>query len=260
MAWYDQFLTTEWDNRFQGYAKKMFSFNKDMVQEAYGYANEEFFSWAKTVNEADTNKQTTSQCITVYKRKLIDFHRHHFKKFCPHKWVEDKGEPWPETAKLLAYGYSLEDIHTELQETLGIDFPIPELRNIMEQLFQRPYGQYIAPDQEEGDFAKGRSKPSNQEIIDQERHCFVRFLLNGPSANSELPITVVNKWQSLSEKLELTDNDRLMLRLRYYEDMSYTEIADLLDTKEHSVRRRIKGILEEIKELFRRQGIRLDDL
>ena len=158
MAWYVHLLTPEWDKRFLGYAEKMFSFNEELVRAAYGYANEEFFNWLKTVNETDADEQTAGRCIAIYKNKLIDFHRHHFGRFRPHKWVEDNGEPWPETAALLARNCSLEDIHTKLQETLRIDYPIPLLRDIVEQLFQRPYGQYIAPESEEGNFAKGPIK------------------------------------------------------------------------------------------------------
>ncbi len=296
MAWHDEYLTQKWDKRFLNYAKKMFSFNDEMTQAAYGYANEEFFKWAKSVNEIDAARFTDGYCIAKYKSALVNYHRHQFGRFRPFKWVNEKGEPWPKIAMLVAQNCSLQEIQTTLIEALKDKedkedkYNIPYLREIVEQLFQRPYGEFVPLDKEEGDFAKDRTAPPNQLLIDQERLYFVNFLIKGKSDTNELPITVVKKWQALSEALNLSDDARLVLKLRFYEvkSKSYREIAEILselpnseenlpilwdldpktnvktlktiDTREKAIERLVKDILEKMRLLFAQEGIRFDDL
>jgi len=96
---------------------------------------------------------------------------------------------------------------------------------------------------------------------------------NDDEDDPESPIKILKSWQNLRQKIRLDDTERLILKLRFYEGMSYGEIADELKdfygqeykntnekTLEKTIERRIKNILEKIRDLFAQEGIRLGDL
>ena len=80
------------------------------------------------------------------------------------------------------------------------------------------------------------------------------------AALSHLTERVQESWAVLGQKISLSDDDRLMLRLVYQENLPVTEAARLLDLPAHQVRRPLQRVIQRIGDVLAAEGVDFADL
>jgi len=61
---------------------------------------------------------------------------------------------------------------------------------------------------------------------------------------------IISKDEVLKEVCQLSEYDQRLIQLKFYEDMSYAEIAKILNSKKSTVHKQVINILDKIKSKF----------
>lgn len=67
----------------------------------------------------------------------------------------------------------------------------------------------------------------------------------------DLEDRLIRKDDVLNEICKLSENEQRLIYLKFYEDMSYSEIAKLLNSKKSTIHKQVRTILKKFKNIFK---------
>ncbi len=215
-------------------------------------------------------KSKFSSFLAVLSNRLLnDFSRKKFGRVRPPVWVKKLGGIWLEVFKWLC----LERLTpSETVVTMQCEVPDRSAQEIEEAAHTillkisscgEMRGKEEQVDNEVLDYLDQEGGDASSSIEDTLQHRDQELMLDALFqdllAEDQQCDTLHAGVQRLQEAgIELTHEDRLLLRLRFSEGMTFQAVGDLLGINEQKVRRKIKSLLEMLRENFVKSG--LDDL
>ncbi len=181
---------------------------------------------------------------TVIGRIFIDKLRERDGRWRPSEKAKKMGETAVQLEKLLYnHHYSFDEAYTVLTTNHNIELDIEEAHEIAKQLPVRTLKRMRdAGDEPLINISAGSDRPD--ELIDNRRLGQAREKLDGLA--DEI-------------KQNLSSEDRLILKMRFEDDIKVSAIARTLNEKRSHIDRRIKTILREFKEGLLSKGINAND-
>lgn len=275
-----RFFGDEWRTRCLRRAHRLFA-NSDIDPE--DACQEAMTGLLEAFQRVPAESLTDAYVWTAYKNELVSVMQRAFGKDRPPEWISRLGEPWITIYRYFCYQRIPPAV---IQDLLGlaaqvVDDAIARLRT------PRP-GQKGCPS------APARVSVEGHSVGDEE-HEEVGIALVGPAVGEplesveeaewvvllgvilgvaeegnprpgienyveRLPEPTAAKWRLVAGALELDDEDRLLLRLRFAEGLSEPEVGVAVGMEKHTARRRLKQVCERIRGTLTAHGIELSDL
>ncbi|MDM8560714.1 hypothetical protein [Candidatus Parabeggiatoa sp. HSG14] len=241
--------------------KRRFPKDENLLLEASQYIHRTLSDkdWEKL--RAFEGKNFTAFITTVISHLLSDFWREKFGRERPNTWLKQQNDPIYEIAfqLLVRDKYSKQEVISILttSEATREQWKIQEIiEAILANCPIKPEYQKISLGENDGE-EKNYAAPSLEEQIEvwheQNLLEILIRLLNGETEN----ISQVNKLLTLlSENTNLTEEESLLLRLRYSEGLKLREISKRLGYRtESQVDKRIKKTLIRLRNSFNKLGL-----
>ncbi len=217
---------------------------------------------------------------TVYRNILIDLLRSRLGRPRPPKWVKDLGQLWLDIYDFFCVRMLPLDKIVELLQHRRVRAGLkPEavdeksVENVVKQLQQRDACAKPRPKVEPLEKQREDGSPLREVAVDTEgdplnrlsryevkgflQSLFAMFGVNEGHVESTSR-QIQHSWAKL--EVQIDDDERLLMRLVYDEDLSVTQAAEIMGLKYHSARRTLKRVLQRIHEVFIENGIDFDSL
>jgi RNA polymerase sigma factor (sigma-70 family) len=275
--WIFEYFSEQWQRYYLGSARK-YCYPHNI--EAEDFCQEAQETLITKLRGSVRENVSDAFVKTVYRNILIDLLRSRLGRPRPPKWVKDLGQMWldiydffcvrmlplDKIVELLQHRRartglnpgavdekSVENVVKQLQQRDACAKPRPKPVPLERQREDGSPGRELAVDSE-GDPLRRLSRGELQGFL---QGLFAMFGVN--EAQGEGASTQVEKrWEKL--EIQIDDEERLLMRLVYDEDLTVTEAARILGLKYHSARRMLKRVLERIHEVLLENGIDFDRL
>jgi RNA polymerase sigma factor (sigma-70 family) len=277
----DRFFAPPWIRHYRQASRDFFGHTSVDAEDACADAQLILY---RRLRDRDCATLSEAYVRTAFKNALRDVYRRHFGRPRPPAWVQRLGPIWERLFELFCLQRLPVEAITETllhsassTEVAGTPSPRTPLPLWVETAVQRLREAQACPEDEVQTVSIDHGGEDEERSIDLPgaQHAETAlgeaeiggliFTLLGwgggrPTATADkLTRRVMERWHELSERLEINDDERLMLRLVYQEDLPVTEVARLLGHEAHHVRRSIKRVLARIREVLVANGIRFED-
>lgn len=249
--------------QIQALSKRRFPQSENLAEEAMGYllVHLEANNWRR-VRTWQGLGEFLPFITTLASRLLTDFAREKFGYVRKPTWLANQSDVMWDTAYRLIiiqdYG------RHEAIELIATQYPTRErwfieevVSTVLIRCSKRPiFTEPNAPlDQAQGKAALA-SMPEEQLVAqDKERlEALVEYLQTGAHTTESLPQRVRELLNHLTEHLHLTEEDRLLLRLRYVDGLKMEAIVKLLDLKGDPYKR-LNRIIKHLQNACRLTGL-----
>lgn len=222
---------------------------------------------------------TDAYVKTAYKNLLRDLYRHHFGRPRVPRWVERLGPIWQRIYELFCFDKIPAG---EIAHRLENEGHLHDSQDIPDEIVQRatsriraenacpkPRVQPISIDAglsgEESEPLEIADDVSPESVLSEsEIGALMRVIFDHEESNEqsqeELSNQVQAKWSHLRQILELDDDERILLKLIYLENMTMSAAAGVFGDAPDNVRRRIGRICARIRGAFESEGLSFEAL
>jgi len=260
-----------WISRLEHVASRRF-FDDNLSDEAFNFAFERIQKddWSK-LNKFEHKSSPGTFLITVFRNLVEDFAISKFGKCRPPVWVQKLGEIWKTCHKRLCcekkdnksvcYALTCDEFSYDDIEAIVVTIK-GKIPNCGMQVLQKENSEDFAVELIEDSSVVSAEQSSSQYLFSNIISSLsqVLTLSSENSAVSDLSTKISNKKESLISKLSLCDQQILILKLIYQENMKVSEVARMLSLPDHQVRKQSKLALEHLKSVLLQQGINTDVL
>ena len=284
--WKSLVFESGWMQKLDQLAAKRFGAG-GLAEEAGSYVIEQLSNdnWASLASFKGQCKPET-YLHTVTNNYLEEFSRKRFGRPRPPEWLKRQGELWVQVWKLvclerqmiqsvvdLLSGKTLREPGLIKQVITTIKARIPWCGESNREIMLDPQDSHADEDFDPGERLAHEQTPGDE--ISQTR--FTNTLLMVASLFNDHPTeqlfnetntqrantmasTSIDKLETLRERLNLTDEERILLRMVYQDGLKKTAVAKSLGMQEHLPGRILKRVLTRIGEALQEVGIDMDEI
>jgi len=274
MSWTDTYFTSEWLERFHKETRRRFGhFDNLDVDDIASEAQRRLFERFQGIDE---ERLTPAYVLTAFRNHLEDIRRAIFGRVRPPTWIAELGEPYLSIFTFFCLDkLPPDEICRRLEVVIEIlDAVTRRIRaedNCPKEWHMVPVNPVDAFDDGSPEVVlPGQSSSDDDPLEAADLLSFLAVALewgeldlddNERDALLATTATAVSrKWLELRETIDISDQERIMLRLHYGEGLSARRVAEILGERDHNVRRAIKRACGRIGDVLQQHGISLEAL
>lgn len=245
-------------------ARKRFPGNYDLGDQALSYVLDklEEHEWER-VRGWDGCGNFATFVAVLASRMMTDFVRSRFGYHRPPVWLQDKKDlVWQKAYKLYAV-----DKYERREAVEILQSNTPEMnRDAIEDVVNTVYSKCtrqarfsegnISIDQVLESTSTDNTMPDNLDMNNKQLiEALIEYIQSGGDTLEAVEDELVkNLLNHLRSHVKMSDEDRLLLRLRYCEGLKVKEISQMLHL-EGNTYKRINGLIDELRNAFQRSGL-----
>lgn len=264
MNWYDEYRSEEWFARLRAdFNRRHYDTLFDDPDDVFWTAIERLFTTKLPSAERKYTKKSAGLVVTIFRNTVVDLVREHFGRYQPPLAVRRRGQLYLTMYELYCLG---RNSSRDISEAMMI--PLTVVRGWIRAINTNKW----CPKLKGGMIVStGSNEHPGVEAIDSLAHvddteadqinaelcALAADLLEGHTDDADRD----SRFSQIAEKLQqmpkinITDEERIMLKLIHEEEKSLTETADITNKPRHHVRNRNKALIKRLRQHFTEHDI-----
>lgn len=261
--WVESFFSTQWIRFYNAAAREFFYHTEVDEEEASQQAQEHLLIQLQKMDDRASDPLVK----TIYKNALRDLYRKHFGRHRPPTWIQALGAKWIQVWQWFClqgmpiteitrhveneYQYQAEQLVEKIRQTDGC----PNKRSQSVSM-QEPIKSQESDGDKLGDFISDGTGQAHEDLDSEQIKLIISSLLSMGSQgenqqwDDQWVGEFLKKKAHISEKLKLSNDEILMLKMRFEEDESINDIAEALFKPAYQIRRDLKKALQKMRQIL----------
>ena len=261
MSWYDEYQSEQWFARLRAdFNRRHYDTLFDDPDDVFWTAVERLFTTKLPSAERKYTEKSAGLVLTIFRNTVVDLVREHFGRYQPPNAVRQRGQLYLTMYELYCLG---RNSSRDISEAMMIPLTVvrgwiraintnkwcPKLKGgtiVSTARHDHPGGEAID--------ALVHKDATEADQIKSELCALAADLLKGHSEHTESSSDLAEKLQRMPQ-IEISDEERIMLRLLHEEGKSLTEAAKIVKKPRHHIRNRNSALMKRLRQHFTRHDI-----
>ena len=263
MSWYDEYRSEEWFARLRAdFNRRHYDTLFDDPDDVFWTAIERLFTSKLPSAERKYTKKSAGLVVTIFRNTVVDLVRENFGRYQPPVAVRQRGQLYLTMYELYCLG---RNSSRDISEAMMI--PLTVVRGWIQAINNNKWcpklkgGTIVSTGSSEHPGAEAtvslaHNDDTEADQINAELCALAAELLgiSDDSTGNSTSSQVVKRLLQMPQ-IEITDEERIMLKLIHEEEKTLTETAEITKKPRHHVRNRNNALIKRLRQHFTKHGI-----